>query len=268
MGLQAYIDDSRKDEWFVLGGHIASAESWATFSREWEQLLPTHGTLAGNGQYHIKMTEMAMNDERMARVPAFYRVIEKHVICSISIAFKSTDLANAQSRIRVAGYENVEWGILSNPFRMAFRVLMDMFHSHREQLVNVKLPTDEKVDFYFDNQSEKGDILATWDTYLSRRAHLRDRFGAPPKFEDDKDFLPLQSADLWAWWVRYWNSTGDGLNMSDPPFKKWSALREDHGKIVITASEDEMVDDLLKIVRNQMPGTFVWDANNPPHGWG
>jgi hypothetical protein len=39
--LQAYIDDSRSDDppVFALGGFIAPAEKWASFSDEWQQFL-------------------------------------------------------------------------------------------------------------------------------------------------------------------------------------------------------------------------------------
>ena len=40
MVLQAFIDESGKNDWFVLGGYIASAEAWAAFSKDWEQILP------------------------------------------------------------------------------------------------------------------------------------------------------------------------------------------------------------------------------------
>jgi len=66
MVLQAYIDDSyKRNGEFVLAGHIATAESWAKFAKEWEALLPSAGTLASNGNYHFKMSEMAANPERM-----------------------------------------------------------------------------------------------------------------------------------------------------------------------------------------------------------
>ena len=78
--LQAYIDDSyTKDGVFVLGGYVASVESWAAFSKEWEKLLP-YAKRARNGQFHFKMNEMA---KHMDRVRAFYRIIEKHVLLSV-----------------------------------------------------------------------------------------------------------------------------------------------------------------------------------------
>lgn len=39
MVLQAFVDESFSNEEFILGGHIATAESWALLSKEWEQLF-------------------------------------------------------------------------------------------------------------------------------------------------------------------------------------------------------------------------------------
>ena len=38
------------------------------------------GTLAKAGKYHFKMNEMAVNEERMERVPGFYWIIEDDVL--------------------------------------------------------------------------------------------------------------------------------------------------------------------------------------------
>ena len=51
---QAFIDDSYTHGGeFVLAGHVATAENWAKFAAEWENLLPS-GTLGKIG-YHFKM---------------------------------------------------------------------------------------------------------------------------------------------------------------------------------------------------------------------
>ena len=72
----------------VLGGHIAPAEYWAHFSKEWEQLLPL-GTLAKNGKRHFKMSELARSPGGIERTEAFYRIIEKYVFVSISYRIES-----------------------------------------------------------------------------------------------------------------------------------------------------------------------------------
>src|ERR1022692_4661136 len=98
---QAFIDDSarRPDGDFVLAGHIATAEAWAHFAKEWEELLPL-GTLAKNGNRHFKMSEMARSVQGMERTEPFYRLIEKYAVVSISYRMNLEDFARAIERVK------------------------------------------------------------------------------------------------------------------------------------------------------------------------
>jgi hypothetical protein len=81
---QAFVDGSATPNGdFVLAGHIATAEAWAHFAKEWEELLP-FGTLAKNGKYHFKMSEMARSEGGIERTGPFYRLIEKYAVVSIA----------------------------------------------------------------------------------------------------------------------------------------------------------------------------------------
>ncbi len=71
MTLQAYIDESSDENGvFVLAGCISDAESWAAFTKEWEGVLK-YGILNKHGRYHFKMSDMALNEERMSRVSRY-----------------------------------------------------------------------------------------------------------------------------------------------------------------------------------------------------
>lgn len=237
MILQAFIDDSYTPGGeFVLGGHIASAEAWANFAKDWEQMLP-YGVLNKNNRFHFKMKEMAQTPERLSRVGAFYRIIEEHALMSISCRINIAELKRARERIHVPGL-SIDWDFLGNPFMVAFRSLMDMFHSHRSKLAEV-VPQDQKVDFIFDNQSEKKIIDAGWDDYIANRPpESKDLYGARPRFEDDNDFLPLQAADLWAWWVREWHEAGAPERMERPDFGTWKEQKS-RPKLAISFNEDQ-----------------------------
>src|ERR1700682_5108739 len=58
LNFQGFLDDSTSTEEFILAGHIAPAEAWAAFAKEWELLLPL-GTRAKNGKQHFKMSDMS-----------------------------------------------------------------------------------------------------------------------------------------------------------------------------------------------------------------
>jgi hypothetical protein len=259
MALQAFIDDSyTPDGVFVLAGHVASAEAWAAFAREWEEMLP-HGVLDRYGKHHFKMAEMASNPERMARVAGFYRLIEKHVALSVSCRFDVRHLRQAQSRLWLLK-RPIHWEPFDNPYIMAFRCLVDGFHNYRPNIADI-LPLDQKVDFFFDEQTEKKMILSSWDSYMdSRPPETRGLYGTTPRFESDNDFLPLQAADLWAWWVRYWGEREPDKDLTTCDFGMWSG-RPDHMKLAITYDEDGFVEAFRQMVQEQLePGEVIYDS--------
>ena len=257
LNFQALIDDSYTKEEFVLGGHIATAENWVQFSKDWEELLP-FGTRAKNGAFHFKMKEMAGNPERMARVEVFYRVIENYVSASISCRINQIEFAQAYERAQSFAFRmnwSVDFAKWKNPYYFLFRGLMDRFHDHRE-LIKPAIPLEEQVDFIFDNQAEKSFILAAWDEIVANRPEeFHKYYGATPRFEDDQKFLPLQAADLWAWWVREWYEE-DSAPVPDKmrilEFGKWRGKKPRHN-IAISYTEDQIVDSMQSMMFANLP---------------
>lgn len=268
LNFQAFVDDSLTPGGeFVLGGYVATAETWAEFAKQWEELLPL-GTRARNGKYHFKMSEMAQSPERMKRVPSFYGVIEKNVRLAISCRINLTDFARARKRVEEIAIK-MDWSInlfrWANPYYFVFRGLVDDFHRERQTLKSV-IPLDETVDFIFDNRSEKSFILSAWDEYLARQPEaIKDYYGATPRFEDDQKFLPLQAADFWAWWVRKWYEE-DAIALPDKmrnlDFGNWRGKK----RFAISAfsyDEDSIVDRFLglafeNIHNAQKDGEFIF----------
>jgi hypothetical protein len=260
MVLQAFIDDSATPGgMFVLAGHVATAEVWAKFSKDWEEML-RYGVLDKYGSYHFKMSEIAANSERMSRVEAFYRIIEQHNLTAISCAVDVRILKKAISRLW-ALYNRIDWGPFDDPFFFTFRALIDCVHSHREKFIY--LP-DEKIDFIFDDQSQKKTVLSAWDLFVAGREDAaRNRFGATPRFENDKEFLPLQAADLWAWWIREWHEQGTqtvtdeygNINMVIP------LVSSSRPKIftAVIYSEEKIVESLICLLKSQYPGVTIYD---------
>ena len=228
MVFQAFVDESEdQDGIIVLAGYVATAEAWAVFSKEWERLLLPYGTLAKNGRYHFKMSEMAQNAERMARVPAFFRLIEQHAILSIGAIVKKDIAASALRRLWVPGLE-IEAGFLGRPYLVAWRALFDTFHIRRLDGLEKIIPLDKKVDFIFDERTEKAHILPIWNLYVADKGErIRELYGAAPRFENDQDFLPLQAADFWAWWLREWAERDELWRIKIPDLAHGEALRTD-----------------------------------------
>jgi hypothetical protein len=261
MVLQAFIDDSTDEGGtFVLAGHIATAEVWAQFVKEWEELLP-FGVRADDGSFHFKMTEMATIPSRMERVGAFYRIIEKHDVIPISCQLNISELHRAQSRFWIL-HKTFDWGPYRDPFICAFRGLMDSVHDLRLQMP--LLPADETIDFIFDEQSQKKLIWRAWDEYIETKPPgVRELYGSSPRFENDRKFLPLQAADLWAWWIRKWYNDGNLVSGGDPRssliLPGFIETKAQRPSIMISYMESHLVQWCRDLLSAAFPNDVIYD---------
>ena len=262
MVLQAFIDDSYKDEIYVLAGCIASEENWVKFSEEWEKMLPKWGTLNKNGKYHFKMSEMSLNPERLSRVPIFLTTIEKYISGFLSVKINTFELKRAKNRLFVQDHilDWSEW----DEFFVTFRILMDNFHLHRKNMLDVF--GDEKINFYFDEQTQKKRVFAMWKNYMNNRSkEARKFYGQVPRFEDDNIFLPLQAADLLAWWSRKMYADGTPEKVKSLDFGGFKPTR--NKKLLrFSAFHDEeaLVIELKKVIRSNLPGKSFYDIGKYP----
>jgi hypothetical protein len=266
VAFQAFIDESVTDGgWFVLGGYLANTKTWAAFAKDWEEMLP-FAVRGPNGNYRFKMREMAVSPERLERVPAFYRIIEHHNLCSLSCRINVAMVAQARARIMIPNIY-VEWDWADNPYKLAFRCLMDMFHTNRPKMAG-SFPLSESIDFIFDERSEKKFVLEMWDGYMnSRDPETRKLYGSHPRFESDEKFLPLQAADLWSWWVREWTEAGTPEKIRTRDFGSWKSSKEPMG-VDISFNEDQMTNALIAMLRPQLlPGIPILDRKNPSRVW-
>jgi hypothetical protein len=260
---QAFIDGSARppDGDFVLGGYIAPAETWAQFSKDWKELLPRFGTRAKNGKFHFKMSEMARSPGGLERAKLFHAVIEKYPLIAISCRMNLTDFAQALrradvlcSRLNIAN-DFRRWG---NPYFFLFRMLVDRFHEQREKFQE-GIPLSEKIDFIFDDQTEKSFILAAWDEIVEGQPEETQKYyGATPRFESDQDFLPIQAADFWAWWVREWceeDATPIPDKMRRRDFGNWRGTKT-LSAITISFDEEQILDVLQGIIFASLPHGF------------
>lgn len=206
LNFQAFIDDSYSNEEFVLGGYIAPAGTWAKFALAWEEVLPC-GTKTKDGRYHFKMSEMNRTQAGRDRVRVFYNIIDEYDdLIPISCRMNLGDLRRAHERL-LALCLQWNWtpnlGPWNNRYFFMFHQLIEGFHDNREAF-KADIALDELVDFIFDQQSEEA-LLPPWNEFiLSRPDEVQQFYGAKPRFDSDQKLLPLQAADLWAWWVREW----------------------------------------------------------------
>lgn len=197
MALKAYIDESgRNEEFFVLAGYISTAELWAdSFAPNWQMLLdlrpPKHSPIEA---FH--MTEMQGDRERCEW---FYRVIESSVVAEISCTISRTGLMKA--------FKEFPWRwklekiqAITDPYFFGFKAIIDMTAQHQYML-----GISEPIDFIFDDVSEKVRCVEMWDKIkFFSDPKVVALMGDTPIFRNDVKTLPLQAADLYAYWVREW----------------------------------------------------------------
>jgi len=241
MVMQAFIDESFDDDWFVLGGFVSTAERWAEFAKEWEQLLPRFGTLGPNG-YHFKMAEMASIKERRERIPAFLRLIEKHTIAGLTCSLRLSDMEKAKARLHPV-YKDVALPKYFQPFTLSLYGLLGTLAGNAEMLNGLlELP----IDFYFDENSEKTQIISAWGKYLGAEdSSVRLLTHNTPKFEHDHVFLPLQAADALAWMAR--------KRLADGSWVKMHPQNSDDPQIIKSVDVELTEDNLFQYLMQGMP---------------
>lgn len=96
-----------------------------------------------------------------------------------------------------------------------------------------------------------------WDIVVANmRPEVRSHYRSEPRFEKDQDFLPLQAADIFAWYAREAaESKGVGHGLDLPSVKG-----SDHLWMEIYIDQDWMVDRFARLFKPVLPpGTQILD---------
>jgi Protein of unknown function (DUF3800) len=249
MTLQAFVDESESRQIFVLAGCIAPAESWAAFTKDWEEILPL-APLGPDMKRNFKFSEMLNAGLfRTEQIPIFGSVIERHIVCSFSFHMLLQDLQRAAQRVRVPGVP-FSWEDLANPYMFGFVSLMGLFHKEKPR-IDAIIGSDQPVDFFFDKRGERRKIYKGWDEYVENQpGEIRSRFGTSSlRFEDDKEFLPLQAADFMAGWLRYWLERGEKPRSGKSMFAGRTLSGRELPHFAMSMSENDIVEFLIDSIR-------------------
>jgi hypothetical protein len=219
MVFQAFIDDSGSEPQspvFILGGFVADHAQWAAFSGEWQAALDEAPRLdyfkmseAANLGAHGQFARRLGWDEKKRddRVAAFARIIAKHTRLRVSASIRHQDWA------QIASLPAVERRLaIDTPYVMlAHRLILAV------AVIGDRLGVSEPCDYIFDQQEGFSDeLLKNWPDFKqnleqSARSDLAKFVGSPPIFSDEKSFLPLQAADLYAWQIRRYYVNNHGV---------------------------------------------------------
>ena len=206
--LKAYVASTEVGTALILAGYIATAEKWAAFSDEWEALLKAA---------EIGSFEMPALGTGMETAAAFYRIIEDHASAGITCVVPVEPLRKVVNELKLSP-------VFANSYYLASNAIINLTARRQEEM-----GLTEPIDFIFDEQAERNRMRAAWDGYLEGLPpEVCKLVGGGPSLKSDTNALPLQAAELFAWWARqYWVTHGTispGGNIEFP----WT---EEHGTI-------------------------------------
>jgi hypothetical protein len=204
--LQLCVDDSGSDMQgpvYVLAGYLATADQWAKFSDEWDRALRKEPAIS-----YFKLSEAnSLRGEFLGwnhrdatdKVEVLSRLIAPHVMYQVTSIIGQKDYTETVLPFRkvIVNSPNNEdkkfAALLKTPYYLCF---YDVITESLKQLnVDSKL---EEIEFYFDDQGLMGRRTAAfWDAVKAvAPPEYLPYMTNPPQFKDEKDFLPLQAADM------------------------------------------------------------------------
>ena len=201
--LNAFIDDSGSSpdsKLFVLAGCVSTAELWSGFSDQWQAACAEPPVISDfkmsaawrvSGEYWRSIEPEKRAEARDQKLAILANLIQQNAQFLISAA------------VPWRTYESIVRGkvpaeIDSPYFFLFWRLIQKLSDIQRG------MQAPEKVTFVFDYQSKLGTNTASWYDFLLETMDEHDKaiLTSSPRFEHDKDLLPLKAADMWAWWYR------------------------------------------------------------------
>jgi hypothetical protein len=191
---------------FVFGGFIAPAAQWAAFSEDWQTALDLPPKLD-----YFKMTQAAnmsgefdpdkgwTEQKRDDRIITLARIIRHHASVRVSAWIRRSDydthIMSLPVPRRHLGIDS-PYVMLVNQLVMAIAVMGDQhgIMSPCDYIFDTEQGFDEEIFVAWPN--------IKWLLQMSARSDIAQFVGERPIYRDDKTFLPLQAADLYAWQVR------------------------------------------------------------------
>jgi hypothetical protein len=195
--LHAYVDASGTGDpkFLIIAGHVAASEAWEDFSVAWEERL------ACAKLPYFKMNQMKRRPEIAGW---FYRLIGEHDIpAAIACVVKTDEIRDVELSIRFS--DNItNPNSATNPYYWAVKYMVGIVAQYQTELGFI-----EPIDFIFDDETEKEKIISSWNILKNAAEPRIFKFlGDTPIYRDDKKTMPLQAADLYAWWVLKWVRDG------------------------------------------------------------
>ncbi|MBZ5622892.1 MAG: DUF3800 domain-containing protein [Acidobacteriia bacterium] len=193
--LKAFIDDSGSagdSPWFVLAGYVGTVEGWDRFDPLWESVLsspPSIDYFKSTEAVHLRGEfDEFTSEERDAKLDALIDVIgtcAERAVCA---------------RMRQRDYNEIAKGCIPARFDSPYYLL---FPSIIAAAVNIERIEGEgqPAEFVFDTDQRFERLAYEMVPSLMPLRSFNNGI-VNVSYRDDRDFLPLQAADLLAWQIR------------------------------------------------------------------
>jgi len=192
--LKAFIDDSGSDwqsPWFVLAGYVSTVEKWDSFDSLWSDVL--------NAPPRIKYFKASEAESLKGQFTGFTQQDRNAKIDALIDVVQVCAEWPICARVRQKHYDELVKGQVptkwDNPYYFLFQILIG------SSVTIERLHGDSHpIEFVFDS-NERFDKMSD---SLVKTFYNREFFRGVVNvfYRDDKKFLPLQSADLYAWQTR------------------------------------------------------------------
>jgi uncharacterized protein DUF3800 len=201
MTFTGFVDDSGSGrgiysgDVYVLAGFVSTAERWKDFSDSFSAICDKEPKIEDFHMYEVyrpkskyRWQDEKQRDERVAEVVNL---------------IKEKALYRVDSVLAWPNYERIVKGRvppeIDSPYFLLYYNTILAFAHFMDQANVVGT-----VDWVFDDQGALGQHALSWYSFIRDNIdnQVKKRFGSTPVFRHDKEFLPLKSADVYAWQVR------------------------------------------------------------------
>jgi Protein of unknown function (DUF3800) len=198
--LEAFFDDSGSDAQspvFVLAGFVLPTERWKSFSIAWRNVLNQDPRLN-----FFKMAEARSFQGEFKH--GWNRELRDQRVFELAHLIRNYEPVRIDCAVRRDHFnifrQNLPGRAWQDPYFICFYYIITL-------CVEGLLDRDDEAvcDFIFDEQSAIGEHAAGWWPVAKLLAGrlIGERMGSEPVFRDDKQYPPLQAADLYAWQMRH-----------------------------------------------------------------
>jgi hypothetical protein len=199
--INGYVDESESDGVFAMAGFVAPAEEWAKFSDAWDAALVAPPKATGLFKAKEVMRKRpsgafwGMNDkQRNEKLEILYSIIDAHASYGV---YSIVHIEPLQRLTAAYGFPKQA----ADPY---YHALSEIIIGVAKIQVAQGAPSDEKVDWVFDEHRSEGRVNEIWGAIIHDAPDpaVKRMLAGTPNFRKDDEVRPLQAADLEAWWMR------------------------------------------------------------------